>query len=347
MIQNPHITVEEIRCALGAVGFIEPLFESRMAERDYYLFHAVMQTPVADAPTQGKKRQVIRFTLRGAHTWDKFLPWIRDPQDILAFLDHHFELATQVGTNQDGPIQNALHAFVNPSSAGTGEALKRFDPTEPSFVCGIRYIYQDDKPLQLRKLALLFLPFISGRFFSAPHPIMEPDQMRSFCADWASAVDNVEHSHNIQKAALAVLFGMMNSPHWRPHIIPDKWNLLGYFIAAPYNPEPLRRCLDNPELMDAVSEVENPATMLHWLAISWLNYKELILEVRERLEARTKEVAQRERKADLDMCLSVIDSELTKAEDTLVSYPTSAYIKTKIDNLRQAKVSLVVLMSNS
>lgn len=46
-----------------------------------------------------------------AYKWDKFLPWVEDPRDILTLLDHHFDLATQDGQNQDEPIKYALGAL--------------------------------------------------------------------------------------------------------------------------------------------------------------------------------------------------------------------------------------------
>ena len=174
------------------------------------------------------------------------LPWVEDPQDILTFLDHHFDLATRGGQNQDESIQNALRVLAYASGPVTIEALKRFDPTEPSFVRGICYVFQNDKPFQLRKAALFFLPLIGDRWFNTPHPIMEPDQMRSLCVDWASAIDGIEHTCDVQKATLAVLFGMVNSSHWRPHIVTEKWKLLEYFTSVPDDSQPLRRCIDNP-----------------------------------------------------------------------------------------------------
>jgi len=68
------------------------------------------------------------------------------------------------------------------------------------------------------------------------------------------------------------------------------------------------------------------------------------------LETVTKEVAQGRRRTDLDMYLSVMDSELRKAEDdALTQYntwstdPAALALRTKIDNLQQARVSLVTL----
>jgi len=246
------------------------------------------------------------------------------------------------------PIQNALRALAYASSSTTTEALKLFDPTEPSFVCGICYVFQDDKPFQLRKATLFFLPPIADRWFNTPHSVMEPDQVGSLCVDLAAAVDGIEHTYDVQRATLAVLFGMINSSHWGPHTVVEKWTLLEYFTSVPDDSQPLR-CIDNPELVEAIKNVDNPAAMVLWLAILWLKYKELIPEVREQLETVTKEVAQGRRRTDLDMYLSVMDSELRKAEDALTQYntwstdPAAIALRTKIDNLQQARASLVAL----
>ena len=348
-IQNANASNQEIYHALEAMDLIAPLSENDIATKSYDLFRVVMQAPVTGTYTQEKKWQAARFTMHGAYKWDKFLPCVEDPQDILAFLGHHFGLATQGGENQDEPIQNALRALAYASSATTIEALKDFDPTETSFVRGIRYVFQDDKPLQLRKAALFFLPLIGDRWFNTPTPIMESDQMEALCADWASAVDGIEHTYNVQKATLAVLFNMINSSHWRPHIVPNKWKLLDYFTSVPDDSQPLRRCLDNPELTIAISEVKSPAAMVLWLAILWLKYKELIPEVQAQVESFTKEVAQDSRRTDLDVYLSVMDSELKKAEDALTRHnawstdPAAVLLRTKIDNLQQARGALLTL----
>ena len=178
--------------------------------------------------------------------------------------------------------------------------------------------------------------------------------------DWASIVDGVQKFYDVKGAALVALFGMINSPHWRPHIVTDTWKLLEYFTSVPddsqpqtwrvpYDPQPLKRCLDNPELIDAIRNVESPDAMGLWLKILWVKYKELIPRVQEQLETVTKEVAQGSRRADLDACLLVMNSELKKAEDALIRYdswstdPDAIALRTKINNLQQARVALVAL----
>ena len=328
------------------MGLIAPLSENDIATRSYALFHVAMQVPLTDAYTEAKKWQAARFAMHGAYKWDRSLPWVGDPQDTLAFLDHHFQLATRDAEDQDGPIENALRALAFASNDVTHEALKAFNPTESSFVQGICYAFQDDRPFRLRKAALFFLPLIGDRWFNTPDPIMEPDQMKGLCVDWASAVDGIEHTSGVKKATLSVFFGMMNSSHWRPHIVPGIWKLLEYFNSLPDDFLPLRRCLDNPELIGAISEVVNPAVMVLWSTILWLKYKELIPEVRGQLEAVTKKAAQSDRRGDLDMYLRSINSELEKATGMLEQYevwstdPAAVDLRTKIDNLRQAKAAL-------
>ena len=346
---NPSPTTDEINRALESLELIAPLSENNVAQKSYDLFHVIMQAPVSSTYSQEKKWEASRLTMHGAYKWDQFLPWVEDPKHILSFLGHHFDLATKEDENQDEPIQNALRALAYASGPTTIEALKSFDPTKPSFVRGICYVFQEDKPFQLRKAALFFLPLIGDRWFNTPHPIMEPDRMRSLCVDWASAVDGIEHTQDVQKATLTVLFGMINSPHWRPHIVPEKWKLLEYVTSVPDDSQPLKRCVDNHELMEAIKNVENPAAMTLWMAILWLKYKDLIPRVREQLETSTKEVAQGRRRTDLEMYLSAMDSELMKAENALTQYntwstdPAAIALRTKIDNLQQARVTLVAL----
>jgi len=83
-----------------------------------------MQTPVSPAYSPEKKWEASLLTMHGTYKWDKFLPWVEDRQDILTFLDHHLDLATPGGHNQDEPIQNTLRALAYASGPVTIEALK-------------------------------------------------------------------------------------------------------------------------------------------------------------------------------------------------------------------------------
>lgn len=165
--RNPESTAEEIDHALEALRLITPLSEDDIATKSYKLFHIVMQASISPAYSEDKKWEASRLALYGAYKRDKFLPRVEDPQEILDFLNYHFKLAAQ-GNSQDGPIQNALCALGYASNPAATEALKNFDPTQPSFVYGIRQIFQKERPVQLRKAALFFLPLIGDRWFNTP-----------------------------------------------------------------------------------------------------------------------------------------------------------------------------------
>ena len=338
--------------------FIAPLSETDIVKNSHDLFHAIMRAPVSPAYSEENKWEASRLALHGAYKWDEVLPRVEDPNDILAFLSHHFELAEK-GEDHDEPIQDALRALASAPPPEAIEALQNFDPTQPSFVRGIRFAFQDIRSREVREAALLFLPLIADTWFNAPDPIMTPGEMESLCVDWASAVDEVGHSTPaIQKATLAVLLDMMNSRHWRPHIVPEKWKLLEHFSSAvPDDSQALKRCLDNMELVKVISNMGNPGAVTLWSTILWLKYGELVLEVREWLEASAKD-AQRE---DVDKYLSVIESELEEAEKGLeefekeleeaeresVVYGISStpdqkviVLKAKVDSLKGAKYFL-------
>ena len=334
-------TTNEIDCALEAMGFITCLSMNDIALKSYHLFHVIMQTPAPLAYSEGKKWKASHLAMCGAYKYGMPMPPVGDPQDILTFLGHHF------GQNQYELVQSALYALAYASGPTTLEALEHFDPTEPSFINGICHVFQDSCPLQLRKAALSFLPLISNKWFETPHPIMGSDQMRSLCMGWASTVDCIGHTHDVQEAALVVFLGMINSSHWRPHINTEKWELLKYFTSVPDNSQPLRMCIDNLELMDVIMNMKDPATITLWLTIMWYKHKELSPQVQERLEVVT-EVAQ-DNRIDINMCLSTIDSELEKAKETLTQFgmqstnPAANLLKTKITNLEAAKTSIVAL----
>ena len=333
---------------MEAMKLIAPLSEDGIAQKSYGLFCVVMQAPVSLAYSEEKKWNASRLTMHGAYKSGKFLPLVEDPQNILTFLDHHFDLITKGDGNQDEPIKDALRALAYACRPAAIEALKNFDPTKLSFIRGICYAYQDKKPSELRRAALFFLPHVSDRFFST-QPTMGLDEMENFCVDWASTVDCFGLADDVKEAALTVLFGMINSPHWRPHIVKEKWKLLEYFSSVPKDSQPLRKCVDNPQLIGAIRDVGDPAASFLWLGVLWLKYQELIPEVREQLEAITKDVAQGRRRSDLDRYLTTIESELRRAEEALTQYdtwstdPDAINLRTEMENLQEAKSTLIAL----
>jgi len=291
-----------------------------------------------------EKWKASNLAMCGACEWGGF----EDAHHILTFLSHHFELVVEHGQNQDEPIQNALCALAHTSDSVTIKALEQFDPTQPTFVCGIIYAFQDARPFKLREAALLFLPLISNRWFSTRSPIIDPIQMTSFFTNWASTVEEVEKIPAVQKAALVVLLGMVNSPHWCPHIVPEKWMLLRYLMSVPEDFQSLHGYFNDPSLMEEIKKVDNPMAIVLWVEILWLKYAQLTPKMHLKLESITKEIAENEREAGLDMSQSNINrylsnttSELRRIEDllgghTVESSEPIAVLREKAGKIQQA-----------
>ena len=83
---------------------------------------------------------VSRLAMDGAYKWDGSLLWVGDSQGVLDSLDYYFYLATRGRQDRGKSIQNASRVLAYASSPVTVEALEHFEPTEPSFVRGVRPI---------------------------------------------------------------------------------------------------------------------------------------------------------------------------------------------------------------
>ena len=319
---------------------IAPLSNSNIAQKSYRLFHdVIMQAHISPTYPEETKWNASRLAMHGAYKCDKFLHRVDDPHDILAFLEYHFDLATEDNQNHDEPIQHALRALSYASEPPAIQALKNFDLTKPPFVRGIRHVFRDNRPAQLRKIALIFLALVGDNWFGTPDPIMTRGEMREFCAGWASFVDSAEPTDQVQEAILAVFLGMIGSPHWCGQIALGKWGLLEHFTPILDDPRSLR-CINNPELMDEIKVIGYPALMAHWLKVLWLKYTELDTRVQEQLKATTKEFVDGGRKTDLAACLSAINFELRRAKSMVIGPgPTSIE-----HNLTKARDVLTGLM---
>ena len=337
-------TPDDISHALEVLELISCLPMDAPPSKSYSLFCTIMQAPIPETHFQ-EKWKASRLAMCSAWEADKF----NDVQSIIAFLDYHFELATRHDRSQDGPIQHALCTLARTPKTITIRALQQFDPTKPSFVRGISHALQGDRPAKLHEATLLFLPLICDKWFNAHSPIMDSKRMRSFCMNWASAVDNVEKTPVVQVAALTVLLGMTSSPLWNPHVIPEKWTLLEHFTSVPDDLQHLHGYINNLGLMDKIRSVDNPIAAVLWVEILWLKYAELVPEVQEQLEIVTKEIARNERGVDpgtsqsyIDKYLLSVGSELRKAEGALESHaiqstePIAVTLREKVQSLKEA-----------
>ena len=278
-------TYDEIARALKAMELIILLSTPGAATKNYRFFHTVMHTTTLS----WGMLEASRLALHGAYKGDDSPP-VDDPQDALTFLNYYFELALEAKIRgqaiQDEPIRDALHALAYASDPATITAVD-FDLKQPSFVRGICFAFGANRPLELRKAALFFLPLIGDTWFDAAYGII-PGEMESFCVDWATAVDSIEHTGRAKKAILMALFHMMDSPNWR-HLIPEgKWKLLEYYPSIPEDCQPWKKCLENQELVADISQVTDPEAIALWPKILWLKYDKLTPAVQEALKEVTK-----------------------------------------------------------
>jgi hypothetical protein len=303
--------------------------DDEVASKSYDLFHVIMDASVPET-YMDQKWEAARLTIHSAYKGGKFKPRVENQsKHILLFLNYHFGLATRPGQDQDESIRIALHALICTSNPTFTMAPRPFDPTESSFVRGIRYAFQDDRPLNLRQTALLFLPLIRDEWFKTGSLTMDPEQMKRFCADWASTVECVEQTPVVKTAALTIFFEMINSPQWRPCVVPETWALLEHPMSFPYGFHPPRSCINNPDLMDAIKDVDNPMAVMRWVGFLWLKYGELDPGVLVQLKAVTTEIVRNERggehfdvsRSRVGMWRANVVSELRKAKDELRQYP--------------------------
>jgi len=305
-----------------------------------------MSTP---EPYPQKKWEVCRLAVRIAYKNDKFVPRARDHSEtehLLSFLIDCFQSTTVKDQNQDKSIQYALYALARTADPATIATLKSPDPNKPLFVQGIQSFFHEGRPSDLRKAALLFLPLVCDGWFSTRSPIKGQKQMGQFCRDWASAVDSVGQTQtpDVKEAILTVLLKMINSSRWCRHIVPKNWELLRDLTPLPDDFPLLLSCINNLELMNVIKTIDNPLAFACWAETLWLKYTELTPDVREQLEAVTKETAKKEpiqhfetSQSRIDKHLSTVRSELGRAEETLKLLPTSSVdpaYKALVDKVR-------------
>ena len=331
--QDPDFQMEALR-------LVTPMIGNQIAQLSYELFHTIMASTIPE----DKKWEAARLTMNGAYNWDKYLPWVEDPKDVLAFLEHHFELQAK-GESQDTPITNALRALAYASGKETIEALKKFDCTKLSYVKGICRSFKDEKPFQLRKAILFYIPLVESRWFDPEVEILDEDGRREFCQDWASGVDGIEQTKDVKKAVASVLFGMANSAIWRPHIPQDKWKLLEYFNELPDESPSRLRCEANEEFVPALKAMDNRGVLKLWLAILWRAYADLKPIVRDQLLENTREVIEAG-PHDVGLFMAVMESEKTAVDNEMLGYSRwsidekAIKLREKTDKLQQAKKKL-------
>ena len=333
---------------------IAPVEDNTVCQSSYALFRTIIVSPFDKEDIW----KASRFAVHGAYKWDRFLPWVQDPSDLLKFLSHHLDLQAR-GEHEiaEEAIQDTLRALAYASGEVTIEALKKFDPTDKWFVNGIRKAFEDGRPFQTRKAALFLMPVIQDRWFddSSEEDVVAEDQKAEFCKHWASAVDGIEHTHDVKKAASSTLFSMLNSGRWRSHITEDKLKLMEWFSVLPDDSKPFAACKKNPEILpwlksraDKPTEGEgknsaraNEGLLKLWLALLWFDYVNLPEVVRDQVLEMTKLVISKVRH-DVNFITAVMEAEKERYQNELKEFPLwsiddkATTLRTKVDNLNNS-----------
>jgi len=262
--------------------FIAPLSSSldNIAQKSYDLFRVAFPAPPFPVVPTPDGLSVFSLAIRSAYDRDGPLPPVKDSTDILRYLRHAFNTVTGDGRDLDKSIQSALRALVCACDDVANATLDNFDPTQNWFLSGLCYVYGGDKPVQFRKVALHFLPRISNKLFATPISLVTPDRREILCANWVHTVNGIGSLDEVQDDVLDVLLAMLDSDHWRPHIILKVPAVLEPITLIP-NPQPLRRCLEHPHVVAAIRDEGDPVAMANWLEVLLLNHEELLQQVLE------------------------------------------------------------------
>lgn len=265
------------------------------------------------------KWEAARLAMHGAFKWDGYYPAVAGPQEVLSFLDHHFDLQAK-GENQDEAIQYAIRALAFGASPACVDALGQFDPTAHPFFDGIRSLFHADKHHELKKAALCFLSHIETRWFPVFSEHVSPDAVQDFCEDLVSVVNVVFMDEaEVKRATTTILLSMADASTFRLHIPLHMWEHLEFVHELDDGSRPLRRCRDNPDIIPALRRAKDQKPLLLWLAILWREITKLDAKIQDQVvDATTRAVAQSPHIEDF--LLLLLNAEETRLEEKLRAF---------------------------
>ena len=292
-----HVEQEYAR-TIDAMRLITPLQTNAVAGNSYDLFRVILSSSFEEEEIWA----AARIAIYGAFKWDSFLPWIKDPNDIIKFLVHHFAIQAEDGDEiARQAIEETLRAIAYSSDEEALEGFKKFDCANNLFVSGIRKAFEDDRSFETRKAALFLMKIFQDKWFDdSLEDVMSDEEKAEFCKNWSSAVDGIEHTDDVKRAVCATLFGMLNSEKWRPHIVKEKLRLIEYFADLPDDSKHFIACKENPSVLPWLRSGANGTgegverTKL-WLAILWSDYANLSQGVKDQVLEITKVVISKAR----------------------------------------------------
>lgn len=282
MVFGPTSTRADIEDGFKALELFSPLCLHPVADGCQAIFNSVMQSTHAEEI----KWKAARLALYGAYKWDLYMPWLNDGKGVITFLEHTLE-SPSAEEEQDMALQSAYRALAYASKR---EMLDQYDMKKRLIVDGTVAAFNHQKPFQLWKAVLFFLDVVEGQWFSSGVEIMNEQKRRELIQKLADNVERIQLTVDVVCAILSVLFGMADSPLWRPHLPIRLWSVMGGFPALPETTPSFVRCRDNPDVIDGLRAYEEKSLVKFWMGILWRDWVDLRPEVQARLAEVTKEV---------------------------------------------------------
>lgn len=265
------------------------------------------------------KWDAARLAIHGAFKWEGYYPMVSSPQEVLSFLEYHFDLQVK-GENQDDDIQYAVRALAFGASQTCLDALAQFDPTGYPFFDGIRSLFHPDKPHELKKAALSFLSHIEARWFPVFSEHVSPDAVQDFCEELVSVIDEVFVDElEVKRAATTVLLSMADASTFRLHIPLHMWEHLEFVHELKEDSHTFRRCKDNPDIIPALRRTKDQKPLLLWLAILWREITKLDPKIQEQVVDATTATVTLSPHVE-DFLLLLLNAEETRLEEKLRAF---------------------------
>jgi hypothetical protein len=272
-----------IEFGFRALELFSPLRLHPVADGCQALFDEVMKSTHITGETRWK---AARLALYGAYKWDLYMPLLRDAKDVIAFFEHTLE-SPCAEEEQNMALQSAYRAL---SCTSNREMLDPYDMKKRVIVDGTVAAFDHQKPLQLWKAILFFLDMVEGQWFNSGVEIMNEERRRELIQNLADGIERIEPTVEDTCAILSILFGMANSPMWRPHIPIKLWLTMGGFPVLPETTPSFVRCRNNPDVIDGLRAYEDKSVAKFWMGILWRDWVDLRTEVQARLVEVTREV---------------------------------------------------------
>jgi len=280
---GPTSTHVDIEVGFRALELFSPLCLHPVADGCQALFNTIMESPHLTGEIKWK---AARLALYGAYKWDLYMPWLNDAKEVITFFEHTLEFPC-AEEEQDMALQSAYRALAYASKR---EMLDEYDMKKRLIVDGTVAAFSHQKPFQLWKAVLFFLDVVEGQWFNSGAEIMNEEKRRELVQKLVDNMDHIEPTIDVLCAILSILFGMADSPMWRPHLPIRLWSALGGFPALPETTPSLVRCRDNPDVIDRLRAYEEKSVLKFWMGILWRDWVDLRPEVQARLVEVTREV---------------------------------------------------------